>query len=176
MLSSWITLEIIVLQEGMCQWIAQNLLWSCLLETDWSMDSCWRELKPQVSLAGWLFKEDRESEHQQQFKTQQLQLVSLWGAHPFSIWDTSWETVKFLVNNGKRFFLDRRVHNPLKSCCRDQGLGQDISLTTDLIEQTCHCFKPAKAHEVASQTVAPFLWQVLQRRAMPCLCHPYCFH
>lgn len=174
MLSSWITLEIIVLQEGMCQWITQNLLWSCLLETDWSMDSCWRELKPQVSLAGWLFKEDRASEHQQQFKTQQLQLVSLWG--------TLQHLRHFLRNcqipgeQWKKIFLDRRIHSPLKSCCRDQGLGQDISLTTDLTEQTCHCFKPAKAHEVASQTVAPFLWQVLQRRAMPCLCHPYCFH
>lgn len=125
----------------MFQCVTQNLLWSCLLETDWSMDSCWKELIPQVSLAGWLFKEDRES------TSSNLKHSSYsWFLCEVAI-PSTFETLPEKVSNSrwtlkKGFVLDRRIHNPLKSCYRHQ---QDISLTIDLIEPKVSLLQACKS-------------------------------
>lgn len=116
----------------MCQWVTQNLLWSCLLETDWSMDFCWKELSPQVSVAGWPFKEDRES------TSSNLKHSSYsWFLCEVPI-PSTFEMLPEKVSNSrwilkKRDFFGQK-DNPFKSCCRHKVLGEDMSLTTDLTE------------------------------------------
>ena len=98
----------------------------------------------EIPLAGWLFKADRES-------------ISSNLKHRSYSWflcevliPSVYETVHKKVSNSrwtlkKRFFFGGRIHSPLKSCCRLWALGQDVSLTTDLIKPNVSLLESCKS-------------------------------